>query len=220
MRIILLGAPGSGKGTQSDILSEKFNMVKISTGDILRCEVKNNTDLGRSIKKTIDAGDLVSDEIMINLIRNRLKNKDCQNGFLLDGFPRTISQAKSLTENNILFDYVIEIYVEDKQIVKRIMGRRIHQKSGRTYHIDFNPPKKEGFDDITNEPLVRRYDDNYDVIVNRLEKYHKKTATLLDYYKKLSKNSNCSYIKINGDNSLQYVNDSIMKNINLNSEKN
>lgn len=182
MRIILLGAPGAGKGTQANYIKEKFSIPQISTGDMLRAAVKAGTPLGVSAKKIMDAGGLVSDEIIINLVKERIKEADCANGFLFDGFPRTIPQAQAMKDAGIKIDYVVEIDVADQEIIKRMSGRRVHLASGRTYHVIFNPPKVEGKDDITGEDLVQRPDDVEDTVVKRLNVYHDQTKPLVDYY--------------------------------------
>jgi len=182
MRIILLGAPGAGKGTQANYIREKFNIPQISTGDMLRAAVKAGTPLGVAAKKIMDAGNLVSDDIIINLVKERIKDADCANGFLFDGFPRTIPQAQAMKEADIPIDYVVEIEVEDNEIVKRMSGRRVHLASGRTYHMLYNPPKVEGKDDVTGEDLVQRPDDVEDTVVKRLNVYHTQTKPLVDYY--------------------------------------
>lgn len=188
-RLILLGCPGAGKGTQAMLLMKKFNIPQISTGDMLRSAIASDTPLGRSAKKIMDAGELVSDEIINALVVERLQQDDCKNGFLLDGYPRTIPQAEALKNTNIKIDYVIEISVDDEEIINRISGRRVHVASGRVYHIKFNPPHKPGFDDITGEPLLHRDDDKEEIIRQRLAIYKDKTAPLIDYYKKLSANN-------------------------------
>ncbi|MCH9757135.1 MAG: adenylate kinase [Gammaproteobacteria bacterium] len=182
VRLILLGGPGAGKGTQAERLAEKFNIPKISTGDMLRAAVSAGTPLGMSAKKIMDAGQLVSDDIIIALVKERLALPDCEPGFLLDGFPRTIPQADALVAAKIALDHVVEIAVDDEEIVKRISGRRMHLASGRAYHIHYNPPKEEGIDDVTGEPLVLREDDDEGIIRKRLDVYHKQTEPLIHYY--------------------------------------
>ncbi|MDH2916645.1 MAG: adenylate kinase [Gallionella sp.] len=182
MRLILLGAPGAGKGTQANYIKEKFKIPQISTGDMLRAAVKAGTPLGVAAKKVMDAGGLVSDEIIINLVKERIKEADCANGFLFDGFPRTIPQAQAMKDAGIKIDYVVEIDVADKEIIDRMSGRRVHLASGRTYHVIFNPPKVEGKDDITGEELVQRPDDVEDTVVKRLNVYHDQTKPLVEYY--------------------------------------
>ena len=182
MKIILLGPPGSGKGTQAKYICEKFNIKQISTGDILRTAIKAKTDIGNQVEKIINSGKLVSDEIMITLVKDRIKEKDCENGYLLDGFPRTIAQAEALKKAQIKINIVIEITVNDKEIISRISGRRVHQSSGRTYHIKFNPPKIKNVDDDTGEELIIRPDDEEATVRKRLEIYHSDTSPLIDYY--------------------------------------
>lgn len=182
MRLILLGGPGAGKGTQATFLTEHFGIPQISTGDMLRAAVKAGTPLGREAKKVMDTGGLVSDEIIMGLIKERLKEPDCENGYLFDGFPRTIAQAEAMKAEDIRVDYVVEIAVPDEEIIRRMSGRRMHLSSGRTYHIEFNPPRNEGADDVTGEPLVQRDDDKEETVRKRLEVYHEQTAPLIDYY--------------------------------------
>ncbi len=182
MRIILLGSPGSGKGTQAKFITEKYQIPQISTGDMLRAAVREGTPLGIAAKQVMDAGGLVSDGIILGLIQERIKQDDCRNGFLLDGFPRTIAQAEGLAEMGVVIDTVIEIAVDDEEIVKRMAGRRVHPASGRTYHVDFNPPKTTGLDDITGEALIQRDDDKEETVRKRLEVYHQQTRPLVDYY--------------------------------------
>lgn len=189
MRLMLLGAPGAGKGTQAQLLVKEYNIPQISTGDMLRSAVANNTPLGQSAKKIMASGALVPDEIMIDLVKERLNEADCHRGFLLDGFPRTIAQAEALKEAGIYLDYVIELKVPDEEIIKRITGRRIHPASGRLYHIDYHPPKNDNQDDITGEPLIQRPDDCEQIIRKRLEVYHKQTEPLINYYKNWEQNS-------------------------------
>lgn len=182
MRIILLGSPGSGKGTQAQFITGKFNIPQISTGDMLRAAVRAGTPLGVEAKKVMDAGGLVSDDIILGLIKERIAQSDCANGFLLDGFPRTIAQAEGLAAMGVVIDQVIEIAVEDEEIVKRMSGRRVHLDSGRTYHVIFNPPKTEGLDDLTGEPLIQRDDDKEDTVRKRLTVYHEQTKPLVGFY--------------------------------------
>jgi adenylate kinase len=182
MRLILLGAPGAGKGTQANFIKEKYNIPQISTGDMLRAAIKAGTELGMAAKKVMDAGGLVSDDIMIGLVKNRLKDADCQNGYLFDGFPRTIAQADAMKDAGINVDYVLEIDVPDDLIVERMSGRRSHPASGRVYHIKFNPPKADNIDDLTGEPLVQRDDDKAETVMHRLSVYHNQTEVLLGYY--------------------------------------
>jgi adenylate kinase len=184
MRLILLGPPGAGKGTQAGFLREKFGIPQISTGDMLRAAVKAGTPLGIAAKKVMDAGQLVSDDIIIGLVEERLKAPDCANGYLFDGFPRTIPQAEALKKAGVGIDYVLEIDVPDEEIVTRMSGRRVHPASGRTYHLKFNPPKVEGRDDATGEPLVQRDDDREETVKKRLDVYRAQTRPLVEYYGK------------------------------------
>jgi adenylate kinase len=177
-----LGAPGAGKGTQANYIKEKFGIPQISTGDMLRAAVKAGTPLGLAAKKVMDAGQLVSDDLIINLVKERIKDADCANGFLFDGFPRTIPQAQAMKEAGIHVDFVVEIEVPDVDIIERMDGRRVHMASGRTYHIIHNPPKVAGKDDVTGEPLVQRPDDAAETVKKRLEVYHEQTRPLVDYY--------------------------------------
>lgn len=194
MRIILLGSPGSGKGTQAQFITEKYAIPQISTGDMLRAAVREGTPLGVEAKKVMDAGGLVSDEIILGLIKERIAQPDCANGFLLDGFPRTIVQAEGLNEMGVVIDTVIEIVVEDEEIVKRMAGRRVHSQSGRTYHVVFNPPKVEGVDDVTGEPLIQRDDDKEETVRKRLSVYHQQTKPLVGYYSASGQNVKFSSI--------------------------
>src|SRR5690348_7715015 len=184
MKLILLGPPGAGKGTQAAQLREKFAIPQISTGDMLRAAVKAGTPLGVAAKKVMDAGQLVSDDIIIGLVQERLKAPDCAKGYLFDGFPRTIPQAEAMKKANVAIDYVLEIDVPDGDIIERMSGRRVHPASGRTYHVKFNPPKEEGLDDITGEKLIQRDDDHEDTVRKRLKVYHEQTELLVDYYNK------------------------------------
>jgi adenylate kinase len=199
MRIILLGAPGAGKGTQAQFLTKYYNIPQISTGDMLRAAIKAGTAMGKLAKEAMDAGKLVTDEIIIGLVKDRIAQDDCKNGYLLDGFPRTLPQADAVTNAGIAIDAVIEIDVPDEEIVKRMSGRRAHLPSGRTYHILYNPPKVAGKDDETGEDLVQRDDDKEDVVLDRLKVYHEQTEPLIDYYKEqASKNPNLKYISVDG----------------------
>ena len=182
MRLILLGPPGAGKGTQAAFIKERFGIPQISTGDMLRAAVKAGTALGLAAKKVMDAGGLVSDDIIIGLVKDRLKEPDTANGYLFDGFPRTIPQAEAMKHAGVTIDYVLEIAVPDADIIDRMSGRRVHLSSGRTYHVRFNPPKAEGRDDATGEPLIQRDDDKEETVRKRLEVYHAQTSVLVDYY--------------------------------------
>ncbi len=182
MRVILLGPPGAGKGTQAAFISETFGIPQISTGDMLRAAVQAGTPLGLEAKKVMDAGGLVSDNIIIGLVKERIAKPDCAKGFLFDGFPRTIAQADALKEEGIKIDHVVELQVDDEEIVKRMSGRRVHPNSGRVYHVVYNPPKHDNVDDVTGEPLVQRDDDKEETVRKRLQVYHEQTKPLVDYY--------------------------------------
>jgi len=204
-RLILLGPPGAGKGTQADLLCKEFNIPKISTGDMLREAIANQTDLGKEVSSILDSGALVSDEIIGSLLEERLSNDDCASGYLLDGVPRTLGQASILERMGIEFTNVIEIKVDDEVIVNRMSGRRVHPQSGRNYHIDFNPPKKEGLDDLTNEPLIQREDDKPETVLKRLDVYHEETKPLSDFYKKVSEGGSLVYSSVDGSKSVSEV---------------
>jgi len=182
MRLVLLGCPGAGKGTQAQFIKEQFHIPQISTGDMLRAAISAKTPLGLQVKQIMDEGRLVSDDIMIQLVKARIEEPDCKNGFLLDGFPRTIPQAESLKKNHIHLDYFIEIQVPDAELIKRLSGRRVHPASGRVYHLIYNPPKNDNQDDETGEPLIQRIDDHEDTIRKRLSVYHQQTEPLVKYY--------------------------------------
>lgn len=208
MKLILLGGPGAGKGTQAAFITEKFGIPQISTGDMLRAAVKAGTPLGLEAKKVMDAGGLVSDDIILGLIAERLKQPDCANGFLFDGFPRTIPQAEAMRTQGVDLDYVIEIDVSDDEIIRRMSGRRVHLGSGRTYHIVFNPPKIEGKDDVTGEPLIQRDDDREETVRKRLAAYHSQTKPLTDFYSKWADSGAKSaprYRKVSGIGSLDAI---------------
>ena len=201
MRIILLGPPGAGKGTQASFIKERYGIPQISTGDMLRAAVKAGTPLGLAAKKVMDAGQLVSDDIIIGLVKERLKEADCAAGYLFDGFPRTIPQADAMKAAAVRVDVVLEIAVPDSDIVERMSGRRVHVASGRTYHLKFNPPKALGKDDVTGEPLIQRDDDKEDVVRKRLEVYHAQTSVLVDYYSKWAASGDAAaprYRKVSG----------------------
>ncbi|MEK1943161.1 MAG: adenylate kinase [Pseudomonas sp.] len=186
MRVILLGAPGAGKGTQARFITEKFDIPQISTGDMLRAAVKAGTELGLQVKGVMDSGGLVSDDLIIGLIKERIAQPDCANGFLFDGFPRTIPQAEALKDAGVKLDHVVEISVDDEEIVQRISGRRVHADSGRVYHLIYSPPKVEGKDDVTGEDLVQRVDDTEATVRNRLKVYHDQTKPLVSFYQKIA----------------------------------
>ncbi|WP_420065288.1 adenylate kinase [Pectobacterium colocasium] len=205
MRIILLGAPGAGKGTQAQFIMEKYGIPQISTGDMLRAAVKAGTELGKQAKEIMDAGKLVTDELVIALVKERIAQEDCRNGFLLDGFPRTIPQADAMKDAGINVDYVIEFAVPDELIIDRIIGRRVHAASGRVYHVKFNPPNVEGKDDVTGEDLTIRKDDQEDTVRKRLVEYHQQTAPLVSYYQKEADAGNTRYFKVEGTRKVEEV---------------
>lgn len=210
MRLILLGAPGAGKGTQAAFIKERFNIPQISTGDMLRAAVKEGTALGLAAKKVMDAGGLVSDDIIIGLVKDRLKQADCASGYLFDGFPRTIPQADAMKEAGVAIDYVLEIDVPDEAIIERMSGRRVHTASGRTYHVKFNPPKVEGKDDVTGEDLIQRDDDREDTVKKRLAVYHDQTKQLVGYYGDWAKSGQAGapkYRKIAGVGAVEEIRD-------------
>jgi adenylate kinase len=212
MRLVLLGCPGAGKGTQAVFIKQEFHIPQISTGDMLRAATKAGTPLGVAAKKIMDAGKLVSDDIMIALVKERILDTDCKPGFLLDGFPRTIPQAEALRENKIVLDYVIEIRVPDAELIQRLSGRRIHVASGRTYHTIFNPPKTPGIDDVTGEPLTQRIDDQVETVRHRLNVYHQQTEPLVKYYSETAKNIDPNapiYLQINGTGAVEEIRDRI-----------
>jgi len=209
MRVILLGAPGAGKGTQAQNIVQKFGIPQISTGDMLRAAVKAGTPLGVEAKKVMDAGGLVSDDIIIGLVKERIAQPDCANGFLFDGFPRTIPQAEALIKAGVDIDSVIEIDVADSEIIKRLVGRRVHPASGRVYHTEYNPPKVAGKDDVTGEELVQRDDDKEETVRKRLEVYHSQTKQLVSFYQDLAKSgkANTKYARVAGVGSVQEIRD-------------
>jgi len=212
MRLILLGGPGAGKGTQANFIKEKFQIPQISTGDMLRAAVKAGTELGKEAKKFMDSGGLVPDEVIIGLVKERIKEADCAKGFLFDGFPRTIPQADAMKEAGVAIDAVVDINVPDEEIIKRMSGRRAHLASGRTYHIVFNPPKEEGKDDVTGEPLVQRDDDKEETVKKRLEVYHDQTEPLIDYYKNWGATGEAGapkYVRIEGVGKMDEITNSI-----------
>jgi len=212
MRIILLGAPGAGKGTQATFIKDHFNIPQISTGDMLRAAVKAGTPLGLEAKSYMDSGGLVPDAVIIGLVSERIKEADCKNGFLFDGFPRTIPQADAMKEAGVMIDYVVEIDVPDSAIVERMSGRRSHPESGRTYHVKFNPPKVAGKDDVTGEDLVQREDDQEETVTKRLEVYHDQTKPLINYYVSWASTGSAGapkHVKVNGLGEVNSIRDSI-----------
>ena len=210
MRIILLGAPGAGKGTQAKFICNRFAIPQISTGDMLRESVRDGSSLGRKLKKVMDQGALVTDDIIIDLVKDRIKKDDCKQGYLFDGFPRTIPQAEALAQQNIQIDSVIEIKVEDDQIIARLAGRRVHQTSGRIYHITNNPPKRKNLDDLTGEALIQRDDDKEETIKQRLEVYRNQTEPLVNFYQKMHKEGVLSYRSIDGDRMYEKLSSEIL----------
>jgi adenylate kinase len=212
MRLILLGGPGAGKGTQASFIKEKFGIPQISTGDMLRAAVKAGTPLGVAAKKVMDSGALVSDDIIIGLVKERIKETDCAKGFLFDGFPRTIPQADAMKAAGVDLDYVVEIAVDDSEIVERMSGRRSHQPSGRTYHVKFNPPKVAGKDDVTGEDLIQREDDKEETVKKRLDVYHEQTEPLIAYYGDWAKSGAANapkYVRIPGVGKVEEIRDRI-----------
>ena len=211
MRLILLGGPGAGKGTQANYIKEKFGIPQISTGDMLRAAVKAGSPLGLQAKQIMDSGGLVSDDIIIGLVKDRIAQPDCASGFLFDGFPRTIPQADAMKDAGVKIDYVVEIAVDDAEIIKRMSGRRVHPASGRTYHVVFNPPKAEGKDDETGEPLIQRDDDKEETVKKRLDVYHAQTEPLVAYYSKWAEQgaSAPKYVKIPGVGKVEEIRDRI-----------
>jgi adenylate kinase len=206
MRIILLGAPGAGKGTQAQFISARYVIPQISTGDMLRASVKAKTELGLQVEQVMASGGLVTDDIIIALVKDRIQQDDCANGFLFDGFPRTIPQAQAMVEAGIAIDVVLEIDVPNEEIVKRLSGRRVHLDSGRVYHVQFNPPNAEGRDDVTGEELIQRADDQEDTVRNRLALYHEQTKPLIDFYTELMETGNrVKLININGFASVEEI---------------
>jgi adenylate kinase len=212
MRLILLGGPGAGKGTQAAFIKEKFGIPQISTGDMLRAAVKAGTPLGVAAKKVMDSGALVSDDIIIGLVKERIKEADCAKGFLFDGFPRTIPQADAMKAAGVALDYVVEIAVEDGEIIDRMSGRRVHVASGRTYHVKFNPPKVAGKDDVTGEDLIQREDDKEATVKHRLAVYHEQTEPLIAYYGDWAKSGAANapkYVKIAGVGKMEEIRDKV-----------
>ncbi|MBB3060307.1 adenylate kinase [Microbulbifer rhizosphaerae] len=222
MRIILLGAPGAGKGTQARFITEKFDIPQISTGDMLRAAVKEGTPLGLQAKDIMAAGKLVSDDLIIALVKDRIAQPDCANGFLFDGFPRTIPQAQALLDADVVIDYVLEIAVDDEEIVKRLSGRRVHEGSGRVYHVEYNPPKEEGKDDVTGEPLVQRGDDSEETVRKRLAVYHEQTEPLVGFYCELAERSPETapvYRKVMGVGSMDDIREKILTALTVSEDK-
>ncbi|RBP53143.1 adenylate kinase [Arenicella xantha] len=212
MRLILLGGPGAGKGTQATFITEKYGIPQISTGDMLRAAVEAGTALGIEAKKIMDVGGLISDEIITGMVKDRVQESDCENGYLLDGFPRTIPQADAMRKHGIDIDYVVEISVDDAEIIKRMSGRRAHLASGRTYHVIYNPPKVADIDDVTGEPLVQRDDDQEETVRKRLDIYHAQTEPLIGYYQEFADSQQANapkYVKIEGVGTVDSIRDKI-----------
>lgn len=212
MKLLLLGAPGAGKGTQANYIKEKFGIPQISTGDMLRAAVKAGTPLGLEAKAIMDAGGLVRDDIIIGLVKERITEADCANGFLFDGFPRTLPQAEAMKDAGVFLDYVVEIDVPDAEVLKRMTGRRVHSASGRSYHVVFNPPKVEGKDDVTGEELIQRADDVEETVKKRLDVYHEQTEALVGYYSQWASSGQSGapkYVKIAGVGSVESIRDNV-----------
>ena len=216
MRMILLGAPGAGKGTQAKFLTEAYGIPQISTGDMLRAAVKAGTEVGLKAKSVMDAGSLVTDDIIIALVKDRITQPDCKDGFLFDGFPRTIPQAEAMRDAGVPIDVVLEIDVPDDEIVRRLSGRRVHLDSGRVYHVEFNPPAEEGKDDVTGEALVQRDDDKEATVRKRLSIYHEQTKPLVDFYSDMEKDTgDVKYIRIDGTRAINQIVDEIKQSLGL-----
>ena len=210
MKLILLGAPGVGKGTQAQFITETYSIPQISTGDMLREAVKAESELGREVKAVMDRGDLVTDEIIIALVKDRIQQSDCDKGFLFDGFPRTIPQAEALVAQGIHLDAVVEISVDYEEIIKRMSGRRVHPGSGRTYHVEYNPPKVSGCDDETGEPLIQRDDDQEQTVRDRLKVYEEQTSPLVDYYQHMAKHSALEYFSVDGQGTVLEIKQKVL----------
>jgi adenylate kinase len=216
MRLILLGGPGAGKGTQANFIKDQYSIPQISTGDMLRAAVKAGTELGLEAKGYMDSGGLVPDGVIIGLVKERIQEPDCENGFLFDGFPRTIPQADAMKEAGVAIDAVVDIDVPDEEIIKRMSGRRVHLASGRTYHVTFNPPKEEGKDDVTGEPLIQRDDDKEETVKKRLDVYHAQTEPLIGYYREWEASGETAapkYIRIAGVGQVNEIRDSIFSEL-------
>lgn len=212
MRIILLGAPGAGKGTQAAFITEKYGIPQISTGDMLRAAVKAQSELGKQVETVMASGGLVTDDIIISLVKDRIAQDDCANGFLFDGFPRTIPQAQAMLDSGVPIDVVLEIHVDDEEIVDRMSGRRVHLDSGRVYHVTNNPPKVEGIDDESGEPLIQREDDKEETVRKRLQVYHEQTKPLVDFYGQLqAKGDAVKVIRIAGSGSVEAIRNKVFE---------
>lgn len=213
MRLILLGAPGAGKGTQAQFITERYGIPQISTGDMLRAAVKAQTELGLQAKEVMDAGGLVSDDIIIGLVKERIAEPDCARGFLFDGFPRTIPQAEAMVDAGVSIDHVVEIAVEDEEIVSRLSGRRVHPGSGRVYHVVYNPPRQEGVDDETGDALVQRDDDKEETVRKRLEVYHSQTSPLVAFYRDMAGDNAPAYHRVEGVGSVEEIRNAIFSQL-------
>ena len=215
MKLILVGPPGAGKGTQAQFICDSYHIPQISTGDMLRAAVAAGSELGRQAKTIMDSGQLVSDEIIIGLVKERIRQPDCSGGFLFDGFPRTIPQAQALVDANVSMDYVLEIKVPDEEVIRRITGRRVHETSGRIYHVEFNKPKNEGQDDLTGEPLIQRDDDREETIRERLSVYRNQTQPLLAFYQNLADNDPVEYRSVDGMGSVEEIKNLVLDALKL-----
>lgn len=213
MKIILLGPPGSGKGTQAQNIKRHFGIPQISTGDMLRAAVATGSELGKEAKKVMDAGGLVSDDLILRLVRERINADDCTSGYLFDGFPRTIAQAEGMESAGISIDAVVELQLRDEEIIKRMSGRRVHPASGRTYHVQFNPPRVPGQDDETGEPLVQRDDDREETVRKRLEVYHAQTSPLIDYYSRMAERGDVRYVRVPGAGNVDEISKQLIKQL-------
>ncbi len=210
MRIVLLGAPGAGKGTQAGLLAERFAIPQISTGDMLRTARRAGTPLGQQVREVMDAGQLVSNDIIIALVKERLQSSDCQRGFILDGFPRTIPQGEALRDADIVLSWAVQVHVEEEELVRRLSGRRVHPPSGRTYHVLFNPPQREGLDDVSGEPLVQRDDDREDTVRERMGVYHRQTEPLLSFYREEERAGRIRLAIVDGQGPVEEVHNAIL----------
>lgn len=213
MRFILLGPPGAGKGTQASFVTKKYGIPQVSTGDMLRAAIKAGSELGMKAKKLMDAGQLVSDDVILDLVKRRIEEPDCAGGFLFDGFPRTLAQAEAMKNAGLYIDYVIEIAVPDEEIIQRMSGRRVHPASGRTYHVDFNPPKLADKDDVTGEALILRQDDRPDTVKERLRVYHAQTQPLIEYYASWQASGDAKapkHCKVSGTGTVEQIRDRIL----------
>jgi adenylate kinase len=216
VKVILIGPPGAGKGTQAQFICEAFGIPQISTGDMLRSAVQQGSPLGQRVKAVMDSGALVSDDIIIELVKERIADEDCAEGFLFDGFPRTIPQAEALSEAGVSIDFVVEITVPDEEIVKRMSGRRVHPQSGRVYHVDFNPPKVAGVDDQTGEELIQREDDREETVRERLAVYHQQTHPLVNFYEQKAQSNELSYLSVDGQGDVNEIQQRVLAGLKIN----